>query len=75
MSATTADTQRAVRASSGPDIEDWRPEEAKFWELTGKRTAEIVPGAKLKVIDGAPHGLFVTHIEQVNAEIRAFARA
>lgn len=44
-------------------------------ELTGKRTAEIVPGAKLKVIDGAPHGLFVTHIEQVNAEIRAFARA
>lgn len=39
MSATTADTQRAKRASSGPDIEDWRPEEAKFWELTGKRTA------------------------------------
>ena len=39
MSATTADTQRAARASSGPDIEDWRPEEAQFWELTGKRTA------------------------------------
>lgn len=44
-------------------------------ELTGNRTAELVRGAKLKVIEGAPHGLFVTHIEQVNAEIRAFARA
>lgn len=44
-------------------------------QLTGKRTAEIVPGAKLKVIEGAPHGLFVTHIEQVNTEIRAFASA
>jgi pimeloyl-ACP methyl ester carboxylesterase len=44
-------------------------------ELTGKRTAELIPGAKLKVIEGAPHGLFVTHLDQVNAEIGAFVRA
>jgi pimeloyl-ACP methyl ester carboxylesterase len=44
-------------------------------ELTGKRTAELIPGAQLKVIEGAPHGLFVTHVDQVNAEIGAFARA
>lgn len=42
--------------------------------LTGKRTAELVPGAKLVVYEGAPHGLFVTHIERLNADIAAFAR-
>lgn len=43
--------------------------------LTGRRTAELVPGARLKVYEGAPHGLFVTHIERLNADIAAFARA
>lgn len=42
--------------------------------LTGKRTAELVPGAKLVVYEGAPHGLFVTHIDRLNADLAAFAR-
>jgi non-heme chloroperoxidase len=44
-------------------------------ELTGKRTAELVPGARLKVYPGAPHGLFITHMAQLNADILAFAQA
>ncbi len=42
-------------------------------ELTGKRTAELVPGARLKVYAGAPHGLFITHMSRLNADILEFA--
>jgi non-heme chloroperoxidase len=27
----------------------------------------------LKVYEGAPHGLFVTHMDQLNADLLAFA--
>ncbi len=43
-------------------------------ETTGKRAAALIPGAVLKVCEGAPHGLFVTHAERINAEILAFVR-
>jgi len=29
----------------------------------------------LKVYPGAPHGLFVTHLDQVNRDLLAFARS
>jgi MFS transporter, NNP family, nitrate/nitrite transporter len=36
----TAHTQIApASASGGPDIHDWRPEDEKFWEATGKNVA------------------------------------
>ena len=44
-------------------------------DLTGRRTAEAVRGARLKVYPGAPHGLFVTHMEEVNRDILEFASA
>jgi non-heme chloroperoxidase len=44
-------------------------------ELTGRPTAAGIRGAVLKVYPGAPHGLFVTHLEQVNRDLLAFARA
>jgi non-heme chloroperoxidase len=44
-------------------------------ELTGRKTAALIPGAELKVYKGAPHGLIFTHTEQVNADILAFAQA
>lgn len=43
--------------------------------LTGQRAAELIPAAKLKVYPGAPHGIFLTHIDEVNADIAGFARA
>lgn len=42
-------------------------------DLTGRITAQGVRGSVLKVYDGAPHGLFVTHMEEVNRDILAFA--
>lgn len=43
-------------------------------EVTGRRTAEGIKGAVLKVYPGGPHGLFVTHMKQVNADLLAFLR-
>jgi non-heme chloroperoxidase len=44
-------------------------------DFTGRRVAALVPGAELKVYEGAPHGLFVTHIDRLNADIEAFSKA
>jgi non-heme chloroperoxidase len=42
--------------------------------LTGKRTAELIPGCRFKVYQGAPHGLMFTHMEMLNADILQFIR-
>jgi non-heme chloroperoxidase len=44
------------------------------FEASSKLTAAMVPGAKLVVIDGAPHGLTMTHAAQVNAAMIEFAK-
>ena len=44
-------------------------------EVTGRPTAALIPGARLEVYEGAPHGLFVTHRERLTADVRAFAGA
>jgi pimeloyl-ACP methyl ester carboxylesterase len=41
-------------------------------EATGRRTAAGINGAVLKVYPGGPHGLFVTHMKQVNADLLTF---
>ncbi|WP_437814955.1 alpha/beta fold hydrolase [Sorangium sp. So ce1078] len=42
--------------------------------LTGEKTAALIPGSRLLVIEGAPHGLFVTHRERVSRALLAFAQ-
>jgi non-heme chloroperoxidase len=44
-------------------------------ELTGRPTANLIRGSRLTVYEGAPHGLFVTHMERLVSDIRAFARS
>jgi len=46
-----------------------------FLDITGRRVAAGIRGSELKVYPGAPHGLFVTHVEQVNRDLEAFFRA
>ena len=41
-------------------------------ETTGRRAAAIAPDATLKVYENAGHGLFVTHAEQLTADLREF---
>ncbi|WP_025897078.1 alpha/beta fold hydrolase [Kordiimonas gwangyangensis] len=40
--------------------------------MTGAVSAKLMPNATLKVYEGAPHGLPLTHIEKLNADLRAF---
>jgi pimeloyl-ACP methyl ester carboxylesterase len=44
-------------------------------DFTGRPTAAGIRGAVLKVYPGAPHGLFLTHTAQVNADLLGFAKA
>lgn len=41
-------------------------------ETTGKRAAELIPGAKLEVYEGAPHGLFMTHYDRLTKDLVEF---
>lgn len=43
--------------------------------LAAKSAAQIARNGHLIVDDEPPHGLFVTHIERLNRDIAAFARA
>jgi len=40
--------------------------------LTGQKTAQLIPGSRLTVYEGAPHGLMFTHMERLNADLLAF---
>ena len=44
-------------------------------ELTGRRTAALIPGAQLKIYEDAPHGLMLTHIDRLNGDLIAFAQS
>jgi non-heme chloroperoxidase len=41
-------------------------------DQTGRRTAAMIPGAKLVVYEGAPHGIPLTHVERLTTDILRF---
>lgn len=41
--------------------------------LTGRPASQRVKSSQLIVYEGAPHGLFVTHIDRLNKDVEAFA--
>lgn len=42
-------------------------------DQTAKKAAELIPGCALKVYEGAPHGLVITHRDRLTRDILAFA--
>ncbi|MGN6147316.1 MAG: alpha/beta fold hydrolase, partial [Rhizomicrobium sp.] len=42
--------------------------------LTGQRTAALIPHAQLKVYEGAPHGLMLTHMDRLHADLESFIK-
>ena len=42
--------------------------------LTGRPTAALIAGSRLKVYEGAPHGLMYTHMQMLTGDIRQFMR-
>ncbi|HKD52210.1 MAG TPA: alpha/beta hydrolase [Candidatus Acidoferrum sp.] len=45
---------------------------AALIDFTGRRTAQLIKGSQFKVYRGAPHGLMVTHAEQLNNDLAQF---
>ncbi|KAA0677945.1 alpha/beta fold hydrolase [Roseomonas genomospecies 6] len=43
--------------------------------ITGRKTAELMPNATLTVYEGAPHGLFLTHMDRFNRDLLTFLDA
>jgi non-heme chloroperoxidase len=43
-------------------------------ELTAKPSADLIPGSRLLVYPGAPHGLMFTHMDALHADLLAFMR-
>jgi non-heme chloroperoxidase len=41
--------------------------------ITGRKTASLMPHATVKIYEGAPHGLFLTHAERLNKDLLEFA--
>jgi len=41
--------------------------------LTARPAAALIPGAQLKVYEDAPHGMFITHMAEVNRDLLEFA--
>ena len=78
--------QCSMRALTGTDF---RPELAKLdvptlivhgdkdvsapLAITGRKTAALLPNATVKIYEGAPHGLFLTHTERLNKDLQEFA--
>lgn len=43
-------------------------------ESTGRRTARLIPGSRLEVYEGAPHGLMFTHMDRFNRDLLTFIK-
>jgi pimeloyl-ACP methyl ester carboxylesterase len=43
-------------------------------DTTAQKVGELIPGSTLKVYEGAPHGLVITHRDRLARDILAFAR-
>lgn len=42
-------------------------------DLTGRPAAALIPGARLEIYEGGPHGLYFTHAERLTRDIAQFA--
>ena len=73
---TSADFRAEMRAIDLPCLVIHGDKDASApLEITGKPAAALLKNGALKVYAGAPHGLFVTHVAPLNADIETFARA
>ena len=43
--------------------------------ITGQKTAQAIPSSQFKIYEGAAHGLFVTHKEQLNRDLLVFIQS
>ncbi len=73
---TAADLRADLRAMTIPALFIHGDKDASApLALTGLPASRLPKASRLVVYEGAPHGLFVTHIDRLNRDIEAFARS
>jgi pimeloyl-ACP methyl ester carboxylesterase len=72
---TTTDFRADLRRINAPVLlVHGKRDTSALIDLTAHRTVPLIPHCELKVYEDAAHGLPITHMEQLNAELLAFAR-
>jgi non-heme chloroperoxidase len=75
IASLTTDFRRELRYLNVPTLIIQGDKDASApLDFTGRRTAGLIPGSQLKVYEGAPHGLFLTDIPQLNRDLLAFVQ-
>jgi non-heme chloroperoxidase len=70
-----ADHRAALRATTIPVlIIHGAADQSAPIDLTGRRTAALLPGCRYKEYPTAGHGLYVTHAEQLNTDLLDFIK-
>lgn len=44
-------------------------------DVTSRRTARLIPGSELRIYEGAAHGLPITHMDRLNADLLACVKS
>jgi non-heme chloroperoxidase len=44
-------------------------------DITGRKTAQLIPNSQFKIYEGAAHGLFITHKERFNRDLLEFIQS
>ncbi|MFE2996216.1 alpha/beta fold hydrolase [Nocardia sp. NPDC059246] len=71
-----ADSREAVRGITVPAlIVHGDADFSAPIDMTGRRTAELLPGATYREYQAAGHGLYVTHAEQLDNDLLEFIKA
>lgn len=71
---TSADFTAELRAVPVPVLVVHGDRDVTCPLALAERTAALLPHGRLRVYEGAPHGLFLTHAERLNRDLLAFVR-
>jgi pimeloyl-ACP methyl ester carboxylesterase len=75
-SIATGDFRADFRAMTMPTlIIQGNKDEVCPLELTGRKLADAIPGSELRVYEGAPHGIVLTHRDRFTHDLLSYARS
>ncbi len=72
VAATETDFRAELPAVTVPALILHGDKDASVPLAFSRRAARLIPNCRLEVYEGAPHGLFITHMERVNRDLAAF---
>jgi pimeloyl-ACP methyl ester carboxylesterase len=70
--ATETDFRPELSAITVPALILHGDKDASVPASFSRKTASLMPNCRLENYEGAPHGLFLTHMERVNADLATF---